>query len=359
MAETLIVELDARTEALERALRRVNDQLEDTEESTNNADSSLMKMSKTAGAVGRGLKTVAGVAVKSAAAVMALKAAVVATTSVAAAYGREIELNAELSKLSVESMQAWAHATGTVGIDLEKLGDITKDTSEKIGDFINTGGGGFQDFADAMKLTKEEASKAAQEFQGMAGTDILQSMVTQMEAAGVSSEQMSHALEGMASDTTRLIPLLRDGGAAVKEMKQQFYETNVVLSETDIEKLGELSSSFQDLSSTFSATMGKFSVEYADQINSIIENTKEGLKIVGDEFASGSLTDRLNSFYSAFTDSWASAFGDNILVMDEFADDAEQLISSIAGEFLDFAFHAYKLRNRREQSKRDICRYMG
>lgn len=240
-------------------------------------------------------------------------------------------------RLSVEDTQAWASATQTVGIDMEKLGDISKDTSEKIGQFLTMGGGGFEDFGDAMKFTKEQTLEAAKGFQGMAGADVLQAMVTQMESAGVNADQMSFALEGMASDTTALIPLLTNGGKAVKDLRDNFYETSVVLNETDITKLGELSTSFKMLGETFNGTLGKFSVEYADQINSVISITQEGLKIVGDEFASGSFTDRMNSFYDAFTDSWSVAMGDNISVFDDFTGDATQVITSLSAAWLEFA----------------------
>jgi len=220
---------------------------------------------------------------------------------------------------------------------MDKLGDISKDTSERIGDFLNTGGGGFQDFADAMGFTKVQAKAAADEFQGMAGPNVLQAMVSQMEAAGVNAEQMSHALEGMASNTTKLIPLLTEGGKVVNKLKNDFFDTSVVLNETDIAKLGELSTNFKRLGETFDGTMGKFSVEYADQINSIIQTTQEGLKIIGDEFASGSFTDRLNSFYDAFTDSWAVAMGDNISIFDDFSGDAVEVINFLSSAWLDLA----------------------
>lgn len=335
--EKLIVELDAKTTKLDAALKKTNAKLVGLEAKSKKADSGLLSMSRAAGTAGKGLKSTAAFAKKTAIAVAAMNAAVIATAKVAAEYAKEIKTAATLTNVSVESMQALSYATNTVGISMEKMSDISKDTSEKIGEFLNTGGGGFQDFADAMGMSEEQAAATAKEFQGMAGPDVLQAMVSQMESAGVNSEQMSHALEGMASDTTNLIPLLKDGGKAIKELKQHFYETNVVLSETDITKLGELSSSFSDLSSTFKATLGKFSVEYADQINSMIDSTQEGLKLIGDEFASGSFTDRINSFYDAFTSSWAAAFGDNLGIVDDFSGDVTEVIGNIAAAYLDFS----------------------
>ncbi|MCP4987571.1 MAG: hypothetical protein GY928_16390 [Colwellia sp.] len=335
--ESLIVELDARTKLLDAKLISTNNKLEKLEDQTKKNDTAFMKFSKVASGVGRGLGVAVNTAKKAVVALTAVKAAVTAAAFASSKHAKEIKNNSDLMRLSVEETQAWAAATQTVGIDIEKLGDISKDTSEKIGDFLNTGGGGFQDFADAMKLTKEETVQAAEEFKGMAGADVLQAMVKQMEAAGVSSEQMSHALEGMASDTTKLIPLLTDGGAAVNQLKDDFYDTAVVLSKADVAKLGELSIGFQQLGDTFDGTLGKFSVEYADQINSMIESTQEGLKIVGDEFASGAFTDRMNSFYSAFTSSWSVAMGDNISVFDDFTGDAGEVIESLAKGWTDFA----------------------
>ena len=335
--ESLIVELDARTAKLEAKLKATDGKFKSLSTTTSNTSKAFGAFSKTGSAVSAGLGATVNVAKKAAMAFLAVKAAMTAVTLAAAQQAKAIKNNSDLMRLSVEDTQAWSSATQTVGIDMDKLGDISKDTSEKIGQFLTMGGGGFEDFGDAMGYTKEQTLEAAKGFQGLAGPDVLQAMVKEMEAAGINADQMSFALEGMASDTTKLLPLLLDGGKAVKALKDDFYETSVVLSQTDISKLGELSTNFKMVGETFTGTMGKFSVEYADQMNSIIETTQEGLKIVGDEFASGSFTDRMNSFYDAFTDSWAVAMGDNVSVFDDFSGDASQIITDLSAAWLDFA----------------------
>jgi hypothetical protein len=333
--EQLIIELDARTAKLDAKLKATDKKMEALDGTVKKTDGSLGSFSKVASGVGKGLRTVTSLAKKAAAAFLVVRGAVTAAALASAKHAKEIKNSASLMRLSVEDAQALASATQTVGIDINKLGDISKDTSEKIGQFLTMGGGGFEDFGDAMGYTKEQTLEAAKSFKGLAGSDVLQSMVTQMEAAGVNADAMSFALEGMASDTTALIPLLKDGGAVLNKLKDDFRETAVVLTETDIEKLGELSTSFKQLGETFDGTMGKFSVEYAGQINGMIDTTQEGLKIIGDEFASGAFTDRINSFYTAFTDSWATAMGDNIDVFDGFSVDAGEVISSLAALWLD------------------------
>jgi len=172
--------------------------------------------------------------------VAAVTTAVVAGTSAlvsyAAAQGRtiqETETMANIAGLTVEEFKRLSFVFGTVGIDGEKFGDIMKDTQEKVGDFLATGGGAFQDFADVMGYTSKEAQELAGEFETMSGQDVLQEMVNRMDAAGKSTQQMSFALEGMASDTTALIPLLRDGGEAAQDLADTFDSINVELSEEE------------------------------------------------------------------------------------------------------------------------------
>ncbi len=146
---------------------------------------------------------------------------------------RETEIMAQAAGLSVEEFRKMSFIMGTVGLDGEKFGDIMKDTQERIGDFLATGGGPFQDFADVMGYTKDEAIALAAEFETMNGQQVLQAMVTRMEEAGKSTQQMSFALEGMSSETTRLIPLLKDGGAQAAALGKTFDSINVELSEEE------------------------------------------------------------------------------------------------------------------------------
>ena len=167
---------------------------------------------------------------------------------------------------SVERLQELAFASNTVGISLEKLGDIGKDTNEKIGEFLATGGGGFKDFIDVMDLTAQEASDLAHEFSNMSGTEVLQAMVTRMEQAGISTSKMSFALEGMASDTTDLIPLLKNGGEATKELASQFNDLGVTLNKTDVDKITKVGREFDNFTASFGAQSRKLVADYSEEI---------------------------------------------------------------------------------------------
>lgn len=197
-------------------------------------------------------------------AVAALTAGTIALINKTTEYSKQIKIATKLSGLNAEALQKMAFATATVGIDLEKLGDISKDTREKIGDFLNTGGGGFQDFVDAMKLTKKEARLVADEFSRLSGPEILQEMVTRMEAADVSAVQMSHALEGMASDTTNLIPLLIDGGREMKSLGDAMDGVTVPLTDEDLQKLQDLDVALKLASESASSLANQTLVDLSD-----------------------------------------------------------------------------------------------
>ena len=232
-SEKLTIELQAKTNQLDAKLKSAKTELNELGDSADNTDTKFKKMSNSAGTFGKAL----GVA---SVAVTALTVGTVALIKQTTAYGRELKIASNISGVSTERLQSMAFATSTVGIGLEKLGDISKDTREKIGDFLNTGGGGFMDFVDAMKLTKEEATAVAKEFSTMAGPDILQEMVNRMEDAEVSAVQMSHALEGMASDTTNLIPLMTEGGKKAKELADGMSGVTVPLTAEDLKKLEDM-----------------------------------------------------------------------------------------------------------------------
>ena len=257
--ESLIIELDAKTAKLDAKLKTTNKRLDDLEGSTAKADDSLKKMSAAA----------KGVAI----AVTAVAASVSIAINQAGKFSRELSVASNRSGETIENMQSLAFAVKTVGIDIEKIGDISKDTNEKIGEFLATGGGGFQDFADVLGLTAIQAQEAAREFESMSGPDVLQAMVNRMEEAGISSNRMSFALEGVASDTTDLIPLLKDNGTALKELRDEFDLLNVTISAADVEKINKVNKELEKAGDIFSQESKQLIADYSEELIAVINLT--------------------------------------------------------------------------------------
>ncbi|MGA6877452.1 hypothetical protein [Acinetobacter sp. AND/436] len=181
------------------------------------------------------------VAVASAAAV---GAGVLAMANEYANAARELQTFASISNATTQEFQKMAVGAETMGISSEKLADQLKDFNEKLGEFITIGSGGAVDFFEQIAIKTEGSAEAARklalEMQNLSGPQALQLYVDKLEEAGVTQQQMSFYLESMASDTTNLIPLLRDGGKGFEYWADAAERAGVIMDEHAIEKANEL-----------------------------------------------------------------------------------------------------------------------
>jgi len=303
--ESLIIELDARTQKADGKLDATDKKIDKLDSSVKNTDNSFAKMGKSALLAG------------------ALAATAITTaTRGAVQFSKELEIASNRSGETVEEMQALAFASNTVGISLEKLGDISKDANEKIGEFIATGGGGFVDFVDVMKLSSAEANVLAREFQELSGPDVLQEMVKRLEEAGVSSNQMSFALEGVASDATDLIPLLKDSAKELKSLKDEFVGLGVTLTQDQIDKIKEVGVAFSKLGSEFSAENNALIAEYSDEILTAVEV----IKVIGS--TSSDVFAVIANGWGAIIEVSRAALTDLVNGTDTFSDVLEERVKS-------------------------------
>ncbi|WP_147336795.1 phage tail tape measure protein [Pseudomonas abyssi] len=137
----------------------------------------------------------------------------------------------------MQEFQRYAIASDVVGISQEKLADQLKDFTEKVGEFQQTGGGGMKDFFEQIA---PQIDLTADAFRGLSGPQALQLYYDSLEKAGASQEQMSFYLESMASDTTALIPLLRDGGAGFKLLGDQAEQAGAIIGNDTLNSVDKL-----------------------------------------------------------------------------------------------------------------------
>ncbi|MEN8677620.1 MAG: phage tail tape measure C-terminal domain-containing protein [Alteriqipengyuania sp.] len=160
------------------------------------------------------------------AAAAALSAAVVSMTRSTVAAANEISQLSQVANANPEVFQRWSAASATVGIEQEKLADILKDVNDRVGDFLQTGGGPMADFFENIA---PRVGVTADQFARLSGPEALQLYVDSLERAGVSQQEMTFYLEAMASDATRLIPLLQNGGVEMTRLGDQAQRLGAVL----------------------------------------------------------------------------------------------------------------------------------
>lgn len=185
---------------------------------------------------------------------------------------KEMEIMARTAGLGVGDFQAYAYAVRSVGIESDKLADISKDVKDKIGDFIETGGGEFADFFENIA---PKVGITAEELQKLSGPDALIAVKKALDDAGISAENQIFYLEALANDTSLLIPLLKDGGKALKEQAAAGRELGVAISEMDREKLKEVNAAIREMQGSLEVLRRDIVVALAPAIKELTENITE------------------------------------------------------------------------------------
>ncbi|SOC21995.1 phage tail tape measure protein [Rhodobacter maris] len=148
--------------------------------------------------------------------------------------GAEIQRLSTLANTTPEQFQGWAAGARSVGIEEGKLSDILKDTNDRVGDFLQTGGGEMADFFE--KIAPKVGVTAAQ-FRNLSGADALQLYVTSLETAKLSQAEMIYYMEAVADEASGLLPLLRNGGAGMAEYAAMAERVGAVMDGSTIASL--------------------------------------------------------------------------------------------------------------------------
>lgn len=206
----------------------------------------------------------AGVAMGAAAA--ALATAVVAMTRSTVAAANEISQLSQVANANPEVFQRWSAASATVGIEQEKLADILKDVNDRVGDFLQTGGGPMADF---FQNIAPKVGVTAKEFARLSGPEALQLYVSSLEKAGVNQQEMTFYLEAMASDATKLIPLLQNGGAEMTRLGAQAQTLGAVLDTDAIAAMRRSELALESIGQVFTGVRNRIAVALAPTLEAV------------------------------------------------------------------------------------------
>lgn len=216
-------------------------------------------LSEAGEAAKKGLAFVAGAAVAGGAAL---------TTMVvqSAAAAREIKQLSAVAGTSATDFQTAAYGASLYGIENEKLADILKDTQDKIGDFIQTGGGPLADFFENIA---PRVGVTADAFRELSGRDALQLYVDSLEKANLSQSDMTFYMEAIASDSAKLLPLLSNNGKLFDELGKKAADAGLVLSDMDFAALEGAQKTIDDIKLQWQGFTNILAVEAAPVLEGI------------------------------------------------------------------------------------------
>ncbi|MEB1026020.1 hypothetical protein VDQ48_08450 [Xanthomonas campestris pv. campestris] len=187
------------------------------------------------------------------------------TRQLATASG-EIERFARLSGTSEQTFQRLAAGASTVGIQQDKLSDIFKDTQDKVGDFLQNGGGELQDFFTNIA---PKVGLTAKEFRNLSGPEALGKYYTALEKAGVSQGDMVFYLEAIANDASLLAPLLANNGEGFRKWGDEAERLGVVLDAQTTKSMKELRVQTAEMDLAFQGLKNQVGAELLPQVKEL------------------------------------------------------------------------------------------
>lgn len=177
----------------------------------------------------------------------------------AADSAQEIANLSRVAGLSTTDFQKLAAGSSTVGVSSEKLSDILKDVNDKVGDFLNTGGGPLQDFFSNIA---PKVGVTADQFRKLNSADALQLYVSSLQKANASQNEMTFYMEAIANDATGLLPLLRNNGSAWKALGEQAEAAGMILSGDTIAAGLQFNAELQQLGQYLDAVKTSIAAEF-------------------------------------------------------------------------------------------------
>lgn len=242
------------------------------DQGVNNTESKLKGLRGSVNQAAKDLTKYAGVAAAAGAALsvhLAIKSA---------AAAKEIQNLARVANSSIQDFQKYAFAAKTVGIEQDKFADILKDVNDRVGDFLITGGGPMLDFFETIA---PKVGVTAEAFKGLSGPQALQLYVETLEKANVSQQQFTFFMEAMASDSTLLLPLLKDNARALQEQAERAEKLGLVMSDIDNAKLVEMGEAINRAGDLAGRTFDGIAAQAAPVVTALIGDFEEMVISVG------------------------------------------------------------------------------
>lgn len=206
----------------------------------------------------------------------------------------EITNMSRAAGLGVEQFQVLAFGAERFGVSQEKLADIVKDTQDKIGDFVQTGGGAMADFFENIA---PRVGVTVDQFRALNGADALQLYVSSLEKANLSQADMVFYMEAIASDSTLLLPLLQDGGKALQEYGDSAMRMGKILDEEAVAAARNFDNAMKDVSDSVDGAktqmvvgLAPAMVEVAASVSSLIQDLPRLTEKFGPYLAGGAVT---------------------------------------------------------------------
>jgi uncharacterized protein YaaR (DUF327 family) len=226
-----LTEMRDSTRAAADGSRQLGDDVEESGDRVSGFRERLQELSPTLGKIGAGLK-VAGLAVVGFLAAAGASAATLSIFSRSqAAVADELTNTGNALDANREQLQLWRIAGDRVGLSGEKVSDILKRMTERLGEFSATGSGEAGNVLKRLNLDIRDLVNLKPDEQMLA-------IANAIGEIGSKSEQVA-LLEKLASDSSELQPLLENNAAGLRAIFEEAQKDGAIYSDAELDKLNK------------------------------------------------------------------------------------------------------------------------
>lgn len=189
---------------------------------------------------------------------------------------RNIAEQASLARsvgVTVQTLQQWEFAAERVNLGAGKMGDIFKDVSEKIGDFVTTGGGEAADLFERLNLNINELMGMSPDRQLLAIGEALDDVATQGEKI--------FFMESLASDASRLLPLMENNAELLREQISLADQMGLSMPQSDIDSIELANQALNELNGLATGFANTVTANWSPAIVSASNNIQELVEYFG------------------------------------------------------------------------------
>jgi phosphopantetheine adenylyltransferase len=241
-------------------LEKLNTKQRGFQKETKNSRTSISSMAKDFGLL-KGV--IAGVSISTAAMGVVMRTKAIT----------EMKVMAETLNVSIKTLSEWTTAGEKFNIQGDKMGDIFKDIQDKVGDFAATGGGEAKDIFEKLNLDINE-------FVGLSADQQLLKIGAAIDEVGSHSEKIFF-LEALANDASRLLPILENNAAGLKEAQNEARLLGTSISAIDAESVAAAGREFQRTQDIVSGFGNELTIALAPAFDGMNDAVIDAIKSMG------------------------------------------------------------------------------
>lgn len=207
----------------------------------------------------------------------------VASMNKASTDAMELDKQARLAQMDVESFQKLAYAYQQMGFSADDAADHFKDLDDKLADFQanwnakkGTSTGAFADVQAALHISGKTIKNWKSAEQAL--TQIFDSPIFQRD-----KKVRAFVLEALGNDLTGLIPLFQDSAKLLRQYSNDAQNLGIVLSDIDVKNLVAIKKDTISIGQQFDGLADKFTLSvFKDADVTRVKEVNDGMKALGD-----------------------------------------------------------------------------